>query len=272
MQNFENVMDAKKLRSTKNEGLQYLMQLGLTRMQANIYLNLLLYGKAEARIIAHWTGSPRTEVYRALNELQENGLVDRELGCPLKFTAVPPTLGLQAFIDTKIHDIDQMQTILKKFSLEFESNQELNSEREYKIISIEGRRRIIAKIKQQHDAAKLSVDVISFLPRFLYIANQCMENYSNAVERGVKYRIILGVPNDSQDLPLEIKEAHNNENTKVKKVVGCPRLNSVIFDQEQMNFSYYPDRGIAESPLILTNHPCLVGFAVNSFQRTWDSL
>jgi sugar-specific transcriptional regulator TrmB len=240
-------------------------------MQANIYLNLLLYGKAEARNIAYWSNSPRTEVYRALNELQENGLVDRELGCPFKFTAVPPSLGLQAFIDYKRHDVNQMQKTLEKFSLEFESHQEPNPEREYKIISIEGRRRIIAKIKEQHDAANLSVDIISFLPRFLYVVNECMENYKKAVERGVKYRIVLGIPNDSQDLPREIKKAHNNENTILKKVVGCLQVNSAIFDQKQISFSYYPDRHIVESPLILTNHPCMVGFALNSFQRTWDS-
>jgi sugar-specific transcriptional regulator TrmB len=90
LQNLEDKYDAKPPRLTKTEGLQYLMELGLTGMQANIYLNLLLNGKAEARIIAYWVGSPRTEVYRALNELQENGLVDRELSCPLKFAAVPP--------------------------------------------------------------------------------------------------------------------------------------------------------------------------------------
>ncbi len=105
-------MDAK---TSKNEALQYLIQLGLTRIQAKIYLTLLLYGKAEARIIAHWSKSPRTEVYRALNELQENGLVDRELSCPLKFIAVPPSLGLKAFIDHKLHEINQMQKTLENF-------------------------------------------------------------------------------------------------------------------------------------------------------------
>ena len=272
LQNLEDELNAKTIPFTKNEGLQYLMQLGLTGIQANIYLNLLLYGKAEARTIAFRTKSPRTEVYRALNELQEKGLVDRELGSHLKFTAVPPSLGLQAYIDSKIDDINQMKINLKKFSLEFESNQDLDPEREYKIISIEGRRRIIAKIRQQHDAAKLSIDIISFLPRFIYVANRCMENYNKAVERGVKYRIIIGLPNDSEDLPREIKEAHKNKNTEVKRIVGSLPINSVIFDKEQMNFSYYPDRRIAESPLMVTNHPCLVGFAIDSFQRTWDSL
>jgi sugar-specific transcriptional regulator TrmB len=249
LQNLENELNAKTLHFTKDEGLQYLLQLGLTRIQANIYLNLLLNGKAEARIIAYWAGSPRTEVYRALNELQENGLVDRELGCPLKFTAVPPSLGLQTFIDNKLHNINQMQKKLKNFSFEFESNQEPSPEREYKITSIEGRRRIIAKIKQQHDAAKSSIDIITSLPRFLYVAYQCMENYKKAVERGVKYRIILGMPNDSQDLPLEIKEAHNNKNTIIKKFVGCLQVNSAIYDQKEVSFSYYPDRLIVKSSL-----------------------
>jgi len=272
LQNLEDKYNAKLPRLTKTEGLQYLMELGLTGMQANIYLNLLLNGKAEARIIAYWVGSPRTEVYRALNELQENGLVDKELSCPLKFAAVPPSLGLQAFIDNKRHSINQMQKNLKNFSFEFEGTQETNPEKEYKIISIDGRRRIITKIKQQHDAAKSTVDIISFLPRFLYVANQCMENYKKAVERGVRYRIIIGVPDDSQDLPAEIKKAHTNNRTIVKRIVGYPQVNSAIFDQEQLNFSYYPNRPIVESPLILTNHPCLVGFALNSFQRIWDSL
>ena len=272
MENFENMMNTTTL-LTKNEDLQYLMQIGLTRLQANIYLNLLRNGKADARIIAYWAGSPRTEVYRALNELQEKGLVDREVGCPLKFAPVPPSLGLQAFIDKKLHEVNQMQTFLNKFSLKFECDNELDTpEREYKIISIEGRRRIIAKIKQQHDNAKFSVDVITFLPRFLYIASQCMENYYKAIERGVKYRIIIGMPNGSQDLPTEIKEAHNNANTIIKKAVGCLRVNSAIYDQKQINFSYYPNRHIAESPLILTNHPCLIDFAINSFQRIWESL
>lgn len=270
MQNSENEMNAKIPPFTKNEGLQYLIQIGLTRLQAKVYLNLLLYGKAEARIIAYWASAPRTEVYRALNELQENGLVDRELGNPLKFTAVPPSIGLQVFIDRKLHAINQQQRILEKFSLEVNCSQENTQEREYKIISIEGKRRIIEKIKQQNDDARSSVDIVSYLPRFLHIANHCMENYNQAIKRGVKYRIILGIPNNSQDLPPEIKKAHNNENTTIKKIAGCLRLNSAIYDKKQINFSYYPDRNILESPLIITNHPCIVGFALNSFQKMWD--
>lgn len=273
MQNNEDDFDQKNMYWSKNNSIQYLMELGLTQIQAKIYFNLLLYGKAEVRNIAFWSNLPRTEVYRALNELQGNGLVDRELGSLLKFSAVPPSLGLQALIDCKFKEIRKIQESLQKFSKQFENKTEPEIDREYKITVIEGRKRIIEKIKQQHDNAKFSVDIITFLPRFLRIANECLDNYKKATERGVKYRIILGVSNETKDLPYDIHDAHKNNNTIVKKVFGPPKnVNSAIFDREQTSFSYYPGRPIIKSPLIFTNHPCLVEPAQNSFDQMWLSL
>ncbi len=272
MQNFENLPETGTLRWSKNYGIQYLMQLGLTRIQAILYLNLTLYGEADARLISCWTNLPRTEVYRALGELQEQGLVDREIGSPLKFTAVTPSVGLKAVIERKSDAIVEMQKSLEGFTSEFEGKLEQQTTRDYQIIVIEGRKRIISKVKQQHDTAKFCVDIVSYLPRFLLIANECMDNYKRAVQRGVKYRIIIGLPNPNQGLPVDIIEAHDNENTIMKTVIGNPRANSAIFDREQTSFSYYPDRPIIESPLILTNHPSLVEFAQTSFEQIWSSL
>ena len=248
------------------------MRLGLSRTQANLYLSLILYGETDAHILASWTDLPRTEVYRTLNELQEKGLVDRELGSPLKFSAVPPSLGLQALIDRKKEEIKQMQNCLDVFSREFKVKEDKEKENDYKIIIIEGRKRIIAKIKQQHDQARFSVDIMSFLPRFVQVANEVLESYRKAIQRGVKYRILVGLPNEKQVIPKEVLEAHSNKNTIIKTTVGVRRINSAIFDKEQASLSYYPDRPITESPYVLTNHPCLVEFAQNSFDQIWNSV
>jgi sugar-specific transcriptional regulator TrmB len=267
---------AKLLSSSKVEGLRYLMELGLARTQASIYLSLMLHGEADARLLASWTGLPRTEVYRTLNELQGKGMVDRQVGSLLKFSAVPPSICLQEVIDHKYCQLGEMKKSLLQFTREFEGQQEEQKESQYKIIIIENRSRIIAKIKQQHDKAKLTVDIISFLPRFLAIATECLDNYRKATMRGVKYRIILGVPDRelglSDVLPYDIRKAHDNENTTIKIVEGSKKVNSAIFDGEETCFSYYPDRPITQSPLILTNHPCLVEFAQNSFEKMWNSL
>ena len=260
----------------KIERLRYLMELGLTRTQAILYLNLMLHGESDARLLAYWTSLPRTEIYRALSELQEKGFVDKEVGSPLKFSAVPPSLCLQDVINHKYNQIREMEKTLKEFTNEFNTQQGKEKDNDFKITIIEGRNRIISKIKQQHDSARSSVDIVSFLPRFSVIAQECLSNYKKACKRGVQYRIILGLPTNlqsfSESLPENIRRAHSNKNTKIKTTVGFQRVNSATFDGKQTSFSYYPDRLITQSPLILTNHPCIVEFAENSFEKMWDSL
>jgi sugar-specific transcriptional regulator TrmB len=267
-----NLIDTKSSSWSKNDGIRYLIELGFSRIQANLYLNLIKYGETDARILASCANLPRTEVYRTLNELQEKGLVDRELGSPLKFSAVPPLIGLQALIDRKNEEINRMQSGLDAFSKEFKVKEEKEKENEYKITIIEGRKRIVAQIKKQHNAAKSTVNIVSFLPRFVYVANEVLDNYKKAVERGVKYRIVIGLPNKNEIIPDDIIKIYTNKNTEIKTIVGARKVNSAIFDQEQASFSYYPDRPITESPYVLTNHPCLVEFALNSFDQTWNSL
>jgi len=267
-----NIIDTKSLSWSKNDGIRYLIELGLSRIQANLYLNLIKYGETDAHILASCASLPRTEVYRTLDELQEKGLVDRELGSPLKFSAVPPSIGLQALIDRKNEEISRMQKGLDVFSEQFKVKEGKEKENEYKITIIEGRKRIMAQIKKQHNDANSTVSILSFLPRFVNVANEVIDNYKKAVERGVKFRIIIGLPNENQSIPDDIIKTHTNKNTELKTMIGARKVNSAIFDQKQASFSYYPDRSITESPYVLTNHPCLVEFAQNSFDQTWNSL
>ncbi len=276
MNNNDNFSEVKSTAPIKMERLRYLMELGLTRTQAILYLNLTLHGESDARLLAYWTSLPRTEIYRALSELQEKGFVDKEVASPLKFSAVPPSLCLHDVINHKYSQVREMEKTLKQFANEYNTKQGQEKANDFKFTIIEGRYRIVSKIKQQHDSARSTVDIVSFLPRFLLISQECLSNYKKACKRGVQYRIILGLPTEQQSLsdslPENIKRAHSNENTKIKTTVGFQKANSATFDRKQTSFSYYPDRLITQSPLILTNHPCIVEFAMNSFDKMWDSL
>lgn len=268
----ESAQNQEKLVWSKNDGIQCLMDLGLSRVQANIYLALTLHGEADARLIATLTSAPRTEVYRTLSELQGLSLVDKKIGLPLKFIAVPPSIGLQSLIERKSCEIKRMEEKAKEFTSEFERIIEQEDTQEYRILIIDGRKRILSEIKRQHDRAKFDVDIISFLPRFLLIGNECRDNYRRAVERGVKFRIIIGLPNGKKKLPRSIQQSHKNDNTVIKTIIGNPKINYSTFDQEQTSFSFFPDKLITDSPLVLTNHPSLVALAHDSFERMWDSL
>ena len=63
-------------------------------------------------------------------------------------------------------------------------------DQEYKFLMIDRKERIIQRMRQQHDNAKLNVDVLSTPQRWLQILNECLRNYENALSRGVQYRVL----------------------------------------------------------------------------------
>ena len=47
-------------------------------------------------------GLPRSEIYRALSELQQKGLVEKEVSYPNRFNAIPIATGLQILLSQKV--------------------------------------------------------------------------------------------------------------------------------------------------------------------------
>ena len=80
---------------SKEKGSELLTQIGLTKIQAKIYLTLLSLDEANARTLTRETNVPRQEVYRALDDLQKKGFIEKIIASPHKFKATPIDYALQ---------------------------------------------------------------------------------------------------------------------------------------------------------------------------------
>ena len=256
--------------SIENDKADLLCELGFTKTQAKLYITLLKFGKSDAKTLANQSNIHRTEVYRALDELQKMGLVDKEIDLPIRFVAVPPALGLLNSIKKKREEMENIadKTIdfIKRFELYQESSDSLQ---EYNLKLIDGRTRILQKIKEQHDKVQETVDIITVLPRWLHILDECWENYQNAVERGVKYRLIIGLLNDIGDLPKSLDNLIGKPNFKIKACPAVQHINSAVFDGKEATFNYFPCKNLGASPLILTNHPSFIELTQGYFESIW---
>jgi sugar-specific transcriptional regulator TrmB len=256
----------------ENEWAKQLYELGFTKTQAKLYLALLKFGKSDAKTLANHSNVPRTEVYRALEELQKKGLVDKEIGLPVRFVAVPPALGLLNSVIQKREEIEKIAEKTVDFIKQFEYAQECSDNlKEYNITVIDGRKRILQKIKEKHDKSKITVDIITVLPRWLQILDECLENYKNAVERGVEYRLIVGLLDDVGDLPKSLDRLIGKPNFKIKPYADLQQINSAVFDREEATFTYHPCKNLGESPLIVTDHPIFIELARGYFESIWVS-
>ena len=256
--------------SLEKDGAKVLHELGFTKTQANLYLSLLKIGKSDAKTLATHSNIHRTEVYRTLEELQKMGLVDKEIDQPIRFLAVPPAVGLLDSINKKREEIENTaQKTVDFIRLFGQMPKSVDNSQEYSIRVIDGRKRITQKIKEQHRKVQRTVDIITILPRWLQILDECLEEYQQALERGVQYRLIVGLLNDVKDLPKSFDCLVGKPNFKIKTFSANQHINSAVFDQEEATLNYFPCKYLGASPLIVTNHPSIIELVKGYFESSW---
>lgn len=254
------------------EDIRLLTEIGFTKTQAKVYLTLLKTGETDARTLSKKTGLPKPEVYRTVKELQEKGLVEKELTAPSKFMATPIQFGLQILMNQKVKQFKKVQTKIKAFLRKNQTCRlEATQKQEYKLVVIEGKDRLMQKIKLEQDNVKRSVDIISTLQRWFQILDSCLESYLEALERGVKYRVVLEKPLGTIKFPEKIQALLSEPNFKLR-LSEVPLINNVaIFDENEATINFFEGKPLGESPVIWTNHPGFIQMCQDHFDKVWES-
>jgi sugar-specific transcriptional regulator TrmB len=256
--------------SFDDEDTRLLAEIGFTKNQGKLYLVLLRLGKAGGKIISKQTGISRPVVYRTLNELQKMGLVEREITSPYKFMATPLKQGLQIIMTQKLQQYEENREKIQRFLLKKRNYPEVNLDREecsFKII--EGKEKILQIMKLQHHKAKRNVIIICTLGRWLQIIDYCFEDYEEALQRKVKYQIVVGKPENKAVFPEQIQFLLEKPNFELKTVGGALQNSFGIFDDEEATFNFFPSESLKESSIIWTNHSGFISMAHDQFEKVW---
>ena len=256
----------------EKEGGDFLTQLGFTKTQTKIYLTLLKLGGATAKTLSTKANAPRAIVYRTLDELQEIGVVEKEITAPLKFKAVPLRFGLQVLMLRRLQQHKDLQEKAKEFLCSFKDYEEESlKEDDYKFIVIQSKERILQRIKFEHANVQVSADIISTLQRLLQIMECCLEYYEEALERGVEYRVLLEKPESKFNFPKYLLNLMSAPNFKLRFSKKPLITNAAIFDKKEATFNFYPSKPLKESPIIWTNHPSFLSMFKDHFRNAWKS-
>jgi sugar-specific transcriptional regulator TrmB len=255
----------------ENEAL-ILTKLGFTQTQTKLYLTLLRMGSANGRTLAEQAKVPRSIVYRALDELQKKGLVEKEISQPYTFSATPIQSGLQMLIDQRFEECKKIRKETEKFLRKTKNSQDTSfGDQDYKLLMIDRKERIIQRTRQQHNSAKLNVDVLSTPQRWLQILHDCMQNYENTLTRGVKYRVVLDSSSLYIDRQKNIQALLSKPNFDLRLSSSSLCVNAAIFDGKEATFCFYPSKPLTESPIVWTNHPSFLAMFQSYFENIWES-
>jgi sugar-specific transcriptional regulator TrmB len=249
-----------------------LSNLGFTRTQAKIYLTLLRLQESDAKNISKTSNVPKPEVYRTLKELQKMGIAEKQITKPIKYTATPLHFALQILMTQKVQQYKKMESEMKRYLRNHQSCPlEIPQEKEYKLSMIEGKQRLTQVIRHQHDKVLRRVDILSNVQRWMQILDTCLTNYEKALDRGVKYRLVVEKHMENNEFPEELRGLLARPNFDLRLSCDYLAANATIFDNKEATISFLQGKPIGESPLIWTNHPSLIQMCQDHFDKVWKS-
>lgn len=252
------------------KSIQLLHELGLTSLQAKIYLTLIETGKEKALVISKESNTDRANTYQTLRKLHKMGLVEKILGKPNLYAALPLQEATAVMLKHKKNEYNNLQkaaeTLLQKRSTKEELfHDEIDN---FMIVKHE-KETELKRVAHVCEMAQKSIDLLLNKKTFLAGMIDLPRPHIESMRRGVKYRVVIEKTN--QKLNKKALQAFMKEPTfQIRYIPYTPNVEICITDNKTAGISLVPDKGIGERPTLQTTHKGCVEMFQVYFDRVWD--
>jgi sugar-specific transcriptional regulator TrmB len=173
------------------EVLKKLVSLGLTRIDAKIYVYLAKRGAQKGRDIRKALRLTKQQLYPSLKKLQNKGIVSSTLEHPARFSAIPFERVLDLFIKAKVEETKRLQQskeeILSKWELI-----DISEPDTPRFTVIEGRNYIFSRIRQMMEETKNQISAITTVPSLVQADQYGLfeTGFSHPLKTKVQFRFL----------------------------------------------------------------------------------
>jgi sugar-specific transcriptional regulator TrmB len=258
----------KKLTEIDEEPIQIFTDLGLTFVQAKLYLTLSKFGNkgGEVKAIFRESGIARQDIYRVLPSLQKLGLVEKIIAKPSAYRALEAEKGFSMLLNKKTEEYHELKkkarVVLDKISA-FSSNSKPHDELHQFVITSE-RRLFLEKIKKDIEDAQSCIDIVYSRERMSTIVFHAREQIERALGRCVKIRALTTGTNgeivDRNILELKKKSGFD---LKLDDEIA---VGLIVFDRKEVNVRI----SHTMVPSLWTNNRNVVKLAEIYFENVWN--
>ena len=243
---------------------------GLTILQANVYLSLIrLNDNISAGTLSSLLKMPRTDVYRVLNELQDEGFVEKIIDKPLKFKAVPLRQAFLIMEERRTEKTTELQMKARELIRLMEANRHGNMGQEGQFKIIPRGQALLFRVKKEINNSKKQIDLIfnwKAFPKALYLISDQIEH---ALTRNVIVRCIVDRPEDA--------EWHGNEqlfmkykslNVRVTPYSAKTRIG--IYDGKKVLIAAYLTAEAGGATALSSTNKGLIDIVQSYFDSLWE--
>lgn len=244
--------------------VQTLVNLGLTSIQARIYLTLARFGPSSVAAIAKQSKVNRPDVYRTVVKLYDLGLVEKIVKAPVLFKAISADQTLKFLLQRKTEQYAKLKVDTESLmcNLKEEKKQKIADS---KFVLIPQNNAIVKKVIQSINQAQFSMDFIISWKRFSARTNGAYPILP--LNSKVQCRCIIEQPTKQKD--IEMIRNMKPKSCKFKFIPNTPSAVLGIYDKKEIMIVEDPNSNLKDSPALWTNNENMVVIAQNYFDHLW---
>jgi len=260
----------------QNEDTEALTSLGLTMLQATVYLHLVETENATIKDIAKNTAIARQDLYRITSELQNYGLVEQIITKPIMYKAIPLTTGVNILLQEQQKKTNQAhkkaKQLLQRYKTKEVTTQTKTEKSQY--ILVPGKNALILKEKEMLNNTQKTISFITSKQRFTQKLYSLGEEIKAAIARGATINFLMENNNTKKNTePTDklTKKHKEHPNFKIKYTHNPPPVVMSIRDKKEAIIVSSANASLTESPALWSNNPSLIELAHNYFTITWTT-
>ena len=257
------------MKQVQDKDVEALTSLGLTVLQAKVYLALVKSGKSTIKEISKTSGVARQDLYRITSELQKLELVEKVLSVPNEFKAIELRCGISILLE-HIHKKEvemhkEAQKLIQRYK-----ERTAKPEKEPEFIMIPGQETVFRKTMESLENAQTSMfSIVSWRKFSSLMLNARKLRLRRALERGVEFRFITKKPEDEKQMPKIAENYMKKYSFKIRYLMTEPLAHIGLFDRKEVFINTSTKEGLAETPLLWSNSPSLIAVVHDYFEILW---
>jgi sugar-specific transcriptional regulator TrmB len=262
----------RRVLAVKDEDIETLNGLGLSSLQARIYLILCQMGKATVKAVSNTAKIDRSDTYRVILKLHQLGLLKQIIGSPTIYESIPIREGIAILLKRKTLEYDRIrkktENLVKHFSREPENQQE--EENQFVLLPI---RESVFKMGQEFvDKTQRTIELITTGKRLVQAWEHDPMQFDRAIDRGVRMRVILGEPKEEAQVLKAFQESQKQGRCVIRNAAAPLKASVVIYDGKEILFTtnFKQELNMAESRWLWSNSAALVAMAQDHFETKWS--
>lgn len=255
------------------EDIEVLTTLGLSPLQAKVYLATANLDDATVQKISEITQLARQQIYTAAKELEEIGLIEEIVGRSLKLNNIPISDAVSILLQREYRKRVEAEKKALDLTKRYEHRSKIKTnkvETQNAFLLIPEREALSLKLKKLIDSVEKSIDIMLPKKTCLQALFALSSNFMDALKRSVRIRCIVDEQIASDSMPGAITKIVDNSRFKLK-VVLTPCAESLgIYDKKTVIFGCKPRQDYARTQALWTTNAPLVRIIQHYFDEVWN--